>query len=169
MVSAFFADVDVTSKVTTFKSGNNIVIDTTDLVNTFGGTDPYPGLSKTLNVLFTNGTAYRVFNAVEYSGQYTLAPFGSASASNCVDTFFAPNTAITAVFSAMWGKGQNTVQNVYTNFNWLIASKNIFTCSNALFGNQDTFYGTKKTGVVWYSSGGAIAAKAVIEFSSYNF
>jgi hypothetical protein len=154
MVSAFFADVDVTSKVTTFKSGNNIVIDTTDLVNTFGGTDPYPGLSKTLNVLFTNGTAYRVFNAVEY---------------NCVDTFFAPNTAITAVFSAMWGKGQNTVQNVYTNFNWLIASKNIFTCSNALFGNQDTFYGTKKTGVVWYSSGGAIAAKAVIEFSSYNF
>jgi hypothetical protein len=169
VVSAFYADVDVTSKVKTFKSGNNIVIDTTNLVNTFGGVDPYPGQYKTLNILFTNGTASRVFNAVENNGKYTLAPSGSGSAPNCVDTFFAPNTATTAVFSAMWGKGQNTVQSVYTNFNSLIASKNTFTCSNGLFGNQDSFYGTEKTGVVWYTSGGAIVAKAVREYKSYNF
>jgi hypothetical protein len=86
-----------------------------------------------------------------------------------VNTFSVPNTATTAVFSAMWGKGQNTVQSVYTNFNSLIAPKNTFNYSYDLLGNQDTFYDTEKNGVVWYTSSGAIAAKAVIEYNSYNF
>lgn len=168
VVSAFYADMDVTTKVKTFKSGNNIVIDTTNLISTFGS-DPYPGQMKTLNILFTNGTTSRVFNAVENSGKYTLAPSGSGSAPNVVDTFVAPNTATNAVFSAMWGKGQNTLQSVYNNFNSLLTSKSTFYCDNSLFGYQDTFYGTEKTGVVWYTSGGAIAAKAVREYKSYNF
>lgn len=168
VVSAFYADLDVTTKVKTFKSGNNIVIDTTNLVGTFGS-DPYPGQTKTLNILLTNGTATRVFNAVENSGKYTLAPSGTGSAPNVVDTFVAPNTATTAVFSAMWGKGQNTLQSVYNNFNSLLTSKSSFYCDNSLFGYQDTFYGTEKTGVVWYTQNGAIAAKAVREYKSYNF
>jgi hypothetical protein len=167
VVSAFYADMDVTSQVKTYKSGNNIVLDTTNLYTVFG--DPFPGQWKTLTVLFTNGTAYRIFNAAENTGKFILAPSGTGSAPNVVDTFVAPNTATSAVFSAVWGKGQNPYQSVYNTFNSLLASKNTFTVENTLFGNLDTFYGTIKTGVVWYTQNGAVAAKAVREHYSYQF
>ena len=167
VVSAFFADMDVTSQVKNFKSGNNIVIDTSNLVSTFGS-DPWPNVAKTLTILLTNGTATRVFVAPEGSGKFTLAPSGTGSAPNVVDTFLAPNTATTAVFSTVWGLSQISIQSVYNSFNSLIASKNTFTGSNSQFGT-DTWPGTQKTGVVWYTSGGAIVAKAIREYQSYHF
>ena len=144
-------------------------MDTSNLISTFGIADPHSGWAKALSVLYTNGTATRVFVATDASGKYTLAPAGTNSAPNCVDTFVTPNLASTQVISTVWGRAQNTIQSVYNTFNGLVTSKSTFTVQNSLFAYDDNWYGVEKSGVVWYTSGGSIVGKAFQEYASAQF
>ncbi|KAI5272126.1 hypothetical protein E4T47_04512 [Aureobasidium subglaciale] len=167
IISAFYDDLDVTNTVKGFKSGNNININTANMVSQFGS-DPYSGQQKALSILFSNGTATRVFIATDNTGSYTLAPGGSNSAPNVVDTYVAPNTASSSVFSIVYGKAQLTSQNTYNTYNGYLSAHNQFYIGNGEMG-VDTWPGVRKTGIFWYTTGGSIFAKAFREYSYYTF
>jgi hypothetical protein len=161
VVSAFWAYEDVTKYVNVVNG--NIVINTTDFMQSWGIGDPVGGWGlKTFNMLYTNGTTYRVFNAVDNTGIYTLSPSGTNSAPNCVDTHLQPDLSTTSVFSVMWGKIQEPDTVTYANFNDLLTSHNAVQAFDSLFG-VDGWPGNGKIGVVWYTSGSQIKSKGFLQ------
>ncbi|KAG9560397.1 hypothetical protein KCU71_g8994, partial [Aureobasidium melanogenum] len=170
VLSVVYDGSDITNLVQ-WKSGNNIVVDATDLTRSFGSPNngsPYQG-DDVLSLLYTNGTTTRVFTTQNYGGVFTLAPFGVASAPNCVDAFVQPNTASTGIVSVVWGPIQVSIQALYDNFNGLLVSKNSWQVENS-FMMGDTAPYRLKHGVVWYTTGsGTIQSKLITEHGLYTF
>ncbi|KAH0174817.1 hypothetical protein KCU67_g579, partial [Aureobasidium melanogenum] len=170
VLSVAYDGSDITNLVQ-WKSGNNIVIDATDLTTSFGSPNnnsPYQG-DDVLSLLYTNGSTTRVFTTQNYGGVFTLAPFGAVSAPNCVDAFAHPDTASTGVVSVVWGPVQVATQALYDNLNGLLVSKNSWQAENS-FMMGDTAPYRLKHGVVWYTTGsGTIQSLLIDEHGVYNF
>ncbi|KAG9943602.1 hypothetical protein KCU85_g8567, partial [Aureobasidium melanogenum] len=170
VLSVAYDGNDITNLVQ-WKSGNNIVIDATDLTKSFGSPNnnsPYQG-DDVLSLLYTNGSTTRVFTTQNNGGVFTLAPFGAASAPNCVDAFAQPDTASTGIVSIVWGPVQVAIQALYDNFNRLLVFKNFWQVENS-FMMGDTAPWHLKHGVVWYTDGsGTIKSRLITEHYGYTF
>lgn len=167
IISAFWAWEDVTKYVSVVNG--NIVINTTDFMESWGIGDPVGGWGpKTFNMLYTNGTTYRVFNAVDDTGIYTLSPSGADSAPNCVDAYLQPDLSTTSVFSVMWGKIQEPDTFTYDTWNGLLTSHNVVFIGDSLFGVDGWPWG-RKCGVVWYTSDGQIKSKGFLQSWQFSF
>ena len=152
MVTAHFADVDVTLLARAAFLVNGILsIDTSSLDTVFGA-DPWFGMKKTLNVLYKQGSQYFVLNLVENSGQYTVTPTTAGSADRVTPLSNIDTTSSALqILGASWGNQTVTSTGLYTHLNQAANGGTKVAFGDGLFGTGAT-WGSSKSGVVWYYS-----------------
>lgn len=148
---AFYADKDVTLLArTTLLSNNVLTVDTSCLSCILGG-DPWWGVEKTLNILYTYNNQSYAFNVVEGSGSYTITPLtiGSSASVTALSPIAAPNSSSISILGAAWGDDMITARgSMATLYNAYAAGKSV-TINTGLFG-VDGLKDYQKAGVVWY-------------------
>lgn len=153
ILSAYYADKNVTvAAQSAFVNGSNLYIDTSNLDSTLGG-NPWSGTAKTLTMLYTYGTETRVFVATQNSGTFSITPGGidAAPGSVLVPSIAAPAKASIDIISVVWGKSQISTSSVWDALYKDSMKKYSFQLTDEFFG-IDTWWGTEKTAVIWYTA-----------------
>ncbi|THY27038.1 concanavalin A-like lectin/glucanase [Aureobasidium pullulans] len=153
ILSAYYADKNVTTSAqSAFINGSNLYIDTSSLDTQLGG-NPWSGTSKSLTFLYTYGTETRVFVAAQNSGTYLITPGGidTAPGSVLVPSITAPAKATIDIISVVWGKSQISTASVWNALYNDSIKKYSFQLLDEFFG-IDTWWGTQKTAVIWYTA-----------------
>ncbi|KAF3006711.1 hypothetical protein E8E13_009234 [Curvularia kusanoi] len=153
IVSMFYADRDITSYAKqNVARGSQLVIETNNIVGWANG-DPWPGVQKSISLLFTYGKELRTFVVAGGTGTYVLNP-GPASSQPKVQV--VPNyesmsgVANLNIVAAVYGLNQITSRSVYQNmYNAIRNGGGRWQYTNDNF-QVDTWPGVQKTGVIWY-------------------
>lgn len=175
ILSAYFADKDVTSLVkTSFLTGGQLVINTTYPSDTLGA-DPWSANSqKVISVLYQYGSETRVFSAIQNSGVYKQQAVAysasTAPGSTLVAAVTPPSSAKISITAVVFGTQQVTSSGVYTKLYSNAASAAAFGIDYNLF-ESDPNWGVQKTATIWYKNASgqlaSIAGKegAYVQFS----
>jgi len=169
IVSAHFADMDVTLLAQVVLLINGVLsVDTSNLDFIFG-TDPWFGMAKTLNILYKQGSQYYALNLVENSGSFTITPTTAATA-NRVTTMSNIDTTSSAVqiLGASWGNQTITAKGLYAHLTQAANDNAEIMFGDGLFGTGAE-WGSMKSGVVWYYSNKSIKSLAGRDGGLYRF
>ncbi|PSK43688.1 hypothetical protein B9Z65_7202 [Elsinoe australis] len=150
ILSAYVANMDVTTIAKTLVSNNVITIDTSCLECTFGS-DPWWGTVKTFSMLYKFGNSTYTFNAVAGSGTYkiTSATVGTALGVTPVPAQSATNGAQITVAGVTWGEKSITALGQWNYLYKCAATNCSLYFSDGLFGT-DHSWNHGKSGVIWY-------------------
>lgn len=155
ILSAFFADKDVTTAASTaFIQNGNLVINTYTLTSALGISDPWWGTTKTVSILYADASNNTyIFCQAEQSGTYTI-PASAIPASAATPAIAASHGSSISIVGVVWGTMQIKTQSVWDRVYYQQATKWGFQVTTALFG-IDGFWGHSKVGIVWYRDGTA--------------
>ncbi|KAJ9635082.1 hypothetical protein H2199_008568 [Coniosporium tulheliwenetii] len=164
ILSAFYSDRDITALAQArFRQGSKLVINTNNMHANYGTGDPFPGMPKSITVLYTYGAETRVFTARDNTGIFEMVPGPVELSRNSQIVASYPRPAsgggffgsVTAslnwaqIVSVVWGSGQIRNQGVYNALYTSIRAGTTFPLSNEFFA-EDTWYGVGKTAIIWY-------------------
>jgi hypothetical protein len=150
ILSAFFADKDVTTAASTaFIQNGNLVVNTYTLASALGISDPWWGVVKTISILYSDPTnAAYIFSQPEQSGTYTVT--GSAiPASASTPAIPLSKGSGVPIIGIVWGKQQIKTPSVFERIYYQQITNWGFRIDTALFG-IDGFWSHEKVGIVWY-------------------
>jgi len=157
ILSAFFADKDVTAAASTaFVQNGNLVVDTNTLSSTLSISDPWWGTLKTISILYSDGNnnnnnATYIFSQAEQSGVYTITA-SAIPVSASTPVILPSKGAGISIIAVVWGKQQIDTLSVFERLYYQQITNWGFRIDTALFG-LDGFWGHEKVGIVWYRDG----------------
>lgn len=150
ILSAFFADKDVTAAAsTTFVQNGNLVVNTYTLASALGISDPWWGVVKTISILYSDSTnATYILSQPELSGVYTINA-SAIPASATTPAFPASKGSGVSIIAIVWGKQQIRTPSVFERLYYQQVTNWGFRVDTVLFG-IDGFWGHEKVGIIWY-------------------
>ncbi|KAI4824779.1 hypothetical protein E4T44_10078 [Aureobasidium sp. EXF-8845] len=150
ILSAFFADKDVTATAsTTFVQNGNLVVNTYTLASALGISDPWWGVVKTISILYSDSTnATYILSQPELSGVYTINA-SAIPASATTPAIPASKGSGVSIIAIVWGKQQIRTPSVFERLYYQQVTNWGFRVDTALFG-IDGFWGHEKVGIIWY-------------------
>lgn len=162
IIEASYAGQMVTEQArTALQKGPNIFINLTDTNLPLGPPDPWFGVKKCLSILHSYGSSIRTFVACNSDGNFELVPGNVSLSPNTQEiTRLGPVVAGFAIVSAVWGAQEIRNSTIYARLVKCKQDNTPMTFSTSLFGN-DTFFGTHKSGVVWYTEDNYSTIKSI--------
>ncbi|KAL1305468.1 hypothetical protein AAFC00_002346 [Neodothiora populina] len=164
IISAYFAtqNVTVAARSSLLQSSGNIVINTYNLSPLTGGSDPWWGVLKTINILYALGNDTYVFVAKEQTGTYTLTASsptlsGSSASAVKVPSVNVPAGSPVEVVAVTWGAKSIATQSVWTRLYYQATTNWGFQINTGLFG-VDTMFGYSKDAIIWFRKHGVLNA-----------
>ena len=152
---ADFGGVEFTDEVAVLTTFNQTVtLDMTNWMN-YGWTDPWPGYSKVMTILYQwEGRGLELLIAPERGGTFTLDP--TVPVDPLRTSFFNPNGVRSAgktnIIAIVWGEMQGRTVPVDANTFESITEYGLFQATNDFFG-FDGWYDNKKVASVFFQYG----------------
>ena len=132
-----------------------LTLDMTNAVSKYGWTDPWPGVHKSMAILYQwEGRSLELLVAVDKGGIYTLDPNVPVPADRTL--FFNPadtrNAGELNIIAMTWGAMQGQTKPVSSSVFEGVKDQSIFSPSNTFFG-FDGLPGVQKTACVFFQYG----------------
>jgi hypothetical protein len=153
IVSMFYADKNITEAAKTkIAVGNKLIIDSNNMVE--WATDPWQGNAKSISLLYMYQSEMRTFVCTDSQGTFTI---------NSGPIAIAPNLALVTdhpqqfgvsniqIIAAVYGSGSIVSSSVFSSMYEKAQTLGYWEFENDRnWFNWDPWYGTVKSGVIWY-------------------